>query len=116
AYGPFVEIAARHAGPVAVPLLSAYWACGNLDELTALVESAGLHVASTRTRLGTAKFESVDDFVATEVKSTPLAERIGDEVYGRILGDAREVLRRFTRPAGNVEIPLEGHLVAARKR
>ena len=34
--------------------------------------------------------------------------------YGRIREGAREVLRPFTASMGCVEIPLEGHLVAAR--
>jgi ubiquinone/menaquinone biosynthesis C-methylase UbiE len=116
AYGPFVAMTARHAGPEAVSLLSTYWACGDLDELTALVESAGLDVVRTRTRLGTARFESIDAFVATEVEGTPLIDRISKDVYARIREDAREVLGPFTTPAGRVEAPLEGHLVAARRR
>jgi ubiquinone/menaquinone biosynthesis C-methylase UbiE len=111
AWGPFVAMVARHAGPEAVSLLSTYWACGDLDQLRALVGSAGLDVTATRTRLGTARFESVDAFVATEVESTPLIDRISQEVYARIREDAREVLRTFTTPAGAVEAPLEGHLV-----
>jgi ubiquinone/menaquinone biosynthesis C-methylase UbiE len=115
AYGPFVEMAARHAGPDAVSLLSTYFVCGDLAELTALVESAGLHVVETRTRLGLAKFGSVDEFVAAEVKSTPLIERVSETVYERIREGAREVLRPFTSPAGAVEVPLRCHLVAARR-
>ena len=34
-YGPFVEVAARHAGAEAVNLLSAYWVLGDLEALTA---------------------------------------------------------------------------------
>ena len=45
AFAPFVDMAARHAGPEAMSLLSTYFACGNLDELTGLVESAGLQIA-----------------------------------------------------------------------
>jgi hypothetical protein len=116
AYGPFVEMAVRHAGPDAASLLSTYWACGDLGGLTALVESAGLHVARTRTRLGTVRLGSVDEFVATEVESTPLIERISDEVYRRIREGAREALRPFTTPAGGVEVPLEAHIVSARTR
>ncbi len=114
AYGPFVEMATRHAGPDAGSLLSAYFACGDLAGLTALVESAGLSVTGTRTRLGRARFGSVEEFVAAEVESTPLIARISAEVYGRIREGAREVLRPFTTAAGRVEVPLEGHLVAAR--
>jgi ubiquinone/menaquinone biosynthesis C-methylase UbiE len=116
AWGPFVAMVARHAGPEAVSLLSTYWACGDLDRLTALVESAGLAVTKTRTRRGTARFESVDAFVATEVEGTPLIDRISQEVYARIRADARAVLGEFTTPAGRVEAPLEGHLVAATRR
>ncbi|MGH7264141.1 MAG: hypothetical protein ACREMB_04700 [Candidatus Rokuibacteriota bacterium] len=79
-------------------------------------ESAGLRVVGTRTRVGTTTFPSVDEFVATEVKSTPLIERIGDDVYGRIREGAREALRPFTRPTGSVEITLEDYFVAARPR
>ncbi len=78
-------------------------------------EAAGLHVAETRTHLGTVKCPSVDAFVQTEVESTPLRERISDEVYGRIRDDARKILRPFTKRGGAAEIPLEGHVIAARR-
>jgi SAM-dependent methyltransferase len=115
AYAPFVEMAVRHAGPQAASLLGAYFVCGDLGELTALVESAGLSVIATRTRLGRARFDSVDAFVAAEVEGTPLRERIDAAVYRRIREGAREVLQPFTAASGRVEIPLEGHLVAARR-
>jgi hypothetical protein len=53
--------------------------------------------------------------VATEVDSTPLRERISDEVYRRILDDSRTALRQFRTGTGSVEVPIEGHLVTARK-
>jgi SAM-dependent methyltransferase len=115
AYGPFVEMAGRHAGLEATALLGAYFACGDLAALTALVESAGLRVTGTKTRLGRASFDSVDAFVAAEVESTPLIGRITEEVYGRIRAGARELLRSFTAADGRVAIPLQGHLVAARR-
>src|SRR5687767_6738409 len=64
AYAPFVEMAARHAGPEATGLLGTYFASGDLDELRRLVETAGLDVAATRTHLGTVRCPSVDAFVA----------------------------------------------------
>lgn len=112
-WGPFVEAAARHAGPEAVSLLSTYWSCGDLDELKELFAAAGLHVTTTETRLGTAKFPSIDALVATEVESTPLMERISDEVYRKILEDTRKTLDPFTTPTGSLEAPIECHLVAA---
>jgi hypothetical protein len=113
AYGPFVEMAARQAGPEAASLLSAYFACGDLAALTGLAESAGLRVTRTRTHAGHAVFDSADAFVTAEVESTPLIGRISEDVYRRIREGAQEVLRPFTAPTGRVEIPLTGHLVAA---
>jgi ubiquinone/menaquinone biosynthesis C-methylase UbiE len=113
-YAPFVDMAVRHAGAAAAPLLSAYFACGDLAELRALVESAGLRVTGSRTRMGTARFASPDEFVAVEVGGSPLMERIDGGVYDRIRAGAVEALRPFTTPSGAVEVPLQGHVVAAR--
>lgn len=115
AYGPFVDAVGRHAGTEAVSLVSTYWVCGDLDELTALIESAGLVVVGTRTRLGTARFDSADEFVATEVESTPLITRIDSAAYARIRDDARRVLAPYTKVSGAVEAPIECHIVAAQK-
>jgi ubiquinone/menaquinone biosynthesis C-methylase UbiE len=115
AYAPFVDMVTRHAGPDAASLLGAYFACGDLGPLTSLVESAGLSVTATRTRLGRVKFDSVDEFVAAEVESTPLGGRIGPDVHASIRAGAREVLRPFLTPSGHLEVPLAGHLVAGRR-
>ena len=114
AYEPLVEIAARHAGPDAVAMLSAYWACGDLDELLATVRAAGLEVLTTRTRMGTARFPSIDEFVAVEVESTPVRERLTDAQYDALRVEANTVLAPFVATSGAAEIPIEGHLVAAR--
>jgi ubiquinone/menaquinone biosynthesis C-methylase UbiE len=116
AYAPFVAMAARHAGAEAAGLLSTYFASGDLDELRSLVEAAGLRVTATRTYRGTVRCPSIDAFVATEVESTPLRERISEAVYARIRDEARALLRPFTTAGGAAEIPLEGHVVAARRR
>ncbi len=114
AYRPLVEMVARHAGPEAISLLSTYWSCGDVDVLTAVIESAGLAVAAFRTTSGVARFTSPAEMVATEVESTPLIERISDEVYGRIRSEAAEVLAPYVTASGAVDVPLVGHVVAAR--
>ena len=52
--------------------------------------------------------------MATEVESTPLIERISDEVYARIRAEAGEVLEPYVTSSGTVDVPLVGHLIAAR--
>jgi SAM-dependent methyltransferase len=115
AYRPFVDAAVRHAGPEAESLLGAYWSCGDVTALIALFEGAGLRDIRAETHMGTVRFASPDEMVATEVEGSPLRERITDEVYERILEDAREVLDPFTTTGGEVEAPLEAHMVVARK-
>jgi len=115
AYGPLVDMAAHHAGPEARSLLSTYFACGDLAELRGLFESAGLRVTTTGGHAGMARFPSVDALVATEVESTPLRERITDDVYERIRLGAHEVLAPFTTGDGSLAAPFECHVVVARQ-
>jgi SAM-dependent methyltransferase len=115
AYGPWVHMVARFAGPEAVSLLGTYWVHGDLDVLTARFEEVGLDVAAVHTRVGTARFGSVEDLVLTEIASTPLVDRITDDVRRRILEESQEVLGQYCTGTG-VEAPLAGHLVVARKR
>jgi ubiquinone/menaquinone biosynthesis C-methylase UbiE len=114
AYGPFVDAAACHAGPEAVSLLGTYWSCGDLDELQGLLGQAALHLVGRRTRTGTVRFRSPEDFVATEVDGTPLRQRMSDEVYEQIREEARSVLAPYTAPDGSVAAPIVCHLVAVR--
>jgi hypothetical protein len=50
----------------------------------------------------------------TEVQASPLADRLTPEAYAAIRAGAREVLAPFTRPGGQLDAPLHGHLVSAR--
>jgi ubiquinone/menaquinone biosynthesis C-methylase UbiE len=114
-YQPLDEILLRHAGQEAMDLERSYWALEDLDLVSALLEAAGLRVTATRTRVGTVRFASADDLVRTEVQGTPLGERISADGYRRLLEDARAALRPFATEDGKLELPIQGHLIAARK-
>lgn len=114
AYGPFVDVAVEHAGPQAASILGAYWSCGNLEELTALVASSGLKDVETKTVMGTASFPSAEALAETEVEGSPLIERIDEETYAAIREGARRVLDPFTTSAGSLEAPFECHIVRGR--
>jgi SAM-dependent methyltransferase len=115
AYRRLVAIVAEEAGTDAASLLDAYWSCGDLDELCRLVESTGLRVTSVRTHLGTAKFGSPDELVATEVEGSPLVTRLSDDMYRRIKDRARAALEPFQSSDGSLPAPLRGHIVTARR-
>jgi ubiquinone/menaquinone biosynthesis C-methylase UbiE len=116
AYARFVDLAVRVAGPDAASLLGTYWACGDLDELRGLLESAGLEVIDARTYLGTARFGSPEELAVTEVEGSPLVERITEEEYRRIRAGAGDALAPWTAADGTLDAPLRGHVVAARTR
>ncbi|MGH3647148.1 MAG: class I SAM-dependent methyltransferase [Micromonosporaceae bacterium] len=113
AYPRLYEVVRRHAGQDALDMLSAYFVLGDLDQLTALCEGAGLRVTETRTRLGAVRRGSIDEFVAAEVYSTPLGERLAADVYQRILAESREALAEYADGAG-AAIPIESHTVLTR--
>ena len=115
AYGPFVEVAARHAGPEAVDLLGSYWTMGDVGHLGELFADAGMRLTATRRHIGTARFASIDELVKIEVESTPLVDRIGDDTYAAILAEARQALARFATPEGKAEVPIVGHILTGRK-
>jgi ubiquinone/menaquinone biosynthesis C-methylase UbiE len=115
AYAPFIRVAARHAGPEAIDLLSTYFNRGDLDEVAGDFASVGLVVTRKRTETTTLSFPSVEAFVMTEVNSTPLAERVSEDVLRRIIEGSRDAFRSFSTAAGGVDLPIRGHLVRAAK-
>ena len=114
AWGPFVRIAAEHAGPEALSLLGSYWSCGDIDELRGWFTSAGLQLTAVDTRFGTARFPSIDALVTTEIESTPLVDRLSDDARKAIVEDTRKALDPFTTADGSLEAPIECHLIAGR--
>jgi ubiquinone/menaquinone biosynthesis C-methylase UbiE len=112
-FEPFVDLAARLAGPTARSLLTSYFVCGDLDEVTALVEGAGLRVSTAQRVDGWYRAPSVDAAVTTEVESTPLVERMSEATYRQLRRDAGDLLARFTDAEGRLEAPFECLAIAA---
>lgn len=115
AYGPWVELVARHAGPEATRLLSTYWVHGDLDELRRRFDTAGLVVENVHTRLGTVRWASADEMVQVEIEGSPLVDRISDAQYAAIRDESRELLGEYRTDAG-LAAPIGAHLVIARQR
>ena len=112
---PFADAVARHAGLDAVDLISTYFRLGNREQVTGQFSRAGLRVTVVRTLPVTVRAPSVDAYITTEVESTPLIDRISDEVYRRIREEARAGLARYCDASGALALPLEAYLVAARR-
>lgn len=113
AYGRLVDIVTAEAGESAASLLDTYWSCGDRDELREMATAAGLGVESIQTHLGTARFGSSDDMVATEIEGSPLADRIDASAYDRIRERCRTALAEFVTAGGSLAAPLRGHILVA---
>lgn len=113
AYSLLTEVVRRHAGDAGAALLMTYWSAGDLERLTAEAVAGGLSEVQTTTVLGTAVFDSVDAFVATEVEGSPLVDRIDAPTYARIRSDAAEALAAYVDEVGAVRAPLRCHLLRA---
>ena len=80
-------------GAEARTLLDTYWSQGDLEALCSTLSSAGLLVEETRTRLGTATYDSVEDLVEIEVRGTPLADRVTDEQIAALVTELNGSLK-----------------------
>jgi SAM-dependent methyltransferase len=111
----FDGVVRRIAPGAALQLLDTYWAAGDLPGLCTSLERAGLSVVETRTTLGTARYGSVERLVESEVKGTPLADRLTDRQIEQIRIELSALFTRFLNPDGELEMPIRAHLVGARR-
>jgi SAM-dependent methyltransferase len=112
---PLADAVAHHAGPDAVDLISTYFRLGDQDAFIQSCATVGLRTTAARTMPVTLHAPSIDDYVTTEIESTPLIARISDDVYRRIRDEARATLARFCDESGRLALPLEVYLVTARR-
>lgn len=112
AYGPWVDMVAKHAGPEAVELLGTYWSHGQLGAMRERCADAGLRVLAIHEHTRPAYFPSVETMVLTEVNATPLRDRLAQADLDRILAESHEVLGQFVE-GDRLVIPLAGYVVAA---
>lgn len=113
---PLAGAVARHAGPDAVGLVSTYFRLGDREQFTDQFTRVGLRVTDVHALPVTVRAPSVDDYITTEVESTPLIDRISEDVYRRIREEARAGLARYCDAAGALVLPLEAYLVVARRQ
>jgi ubiquinone/menaquinone biosynthesis C-methylase UbiE len=115
AIGPLADAVARHAGRDAVDLIGTYFRLGDREQFVGHFTKAGLSVTDLRDIPATVRAPSADDYITTEVESTPLIDRISKDAYRRIREEAREGLARYCDDTGALALPLEAYLVAAHR-
>jgi hypothetical protein len=110
-YAAMVDLIDRMFGKAAADALRAPFALGDVGALNSLLQRAGWGDATTTTRIGTARFESITEWVRMDVRGWTLADMIDDDQYDALVRAANEELVRFAGPDGTVTFAAPGHII-----
>jgi len=109
------EIAQRRYGQAAADVLTAPFALGDKDTLLDLCKAAGINDAVVTLREGTMTYPTIEVFVETEVKGSPLEALLDAESYQRLMQEAQEKLQPFHADGGAVVMPMDAFIITATK-
>lgn len=101
-YSAMVELLDDVIGPWAAQELLTPFTLGTDESIAALVASA-LPDVDVVAMPGTARFESLSDWLHTDIRGWTLADAIDDRTYAELERRATRRLERFVRPDGTVE-------------
>ncbi len=122
-WGPFeratgyvllTEITKRRWGDDAADVLTAPFVLGDQEKVIHLSKAAGIDEVAVELHQGTMKFPSIEVFVETEVKGSPLADSIDEEGYRGVIKEAEDKLQRFVVEDG-VVMPMDAFIITAEK-
>jgi SAM-dependent methyltransferase len=114
-YQILVDIAGRRCGPEAAGVLEAPFVLGDRAGLAALVAGGGILGARVMLHEGSIRFPSVEEFIRIEVKGSPLAEMLPDDVMRTLAAESEDALAEFVTPSGEIVMPMDAHVVTAGK-
>jgi SAM-dependent methyltransferase len=115
-YQILVDIAARRCGAEAAGVLAAPFVLGDQAEVAKLFVDGGISGTEIALHEGSVRFPSVKEFIRIEVKGSPLADTLSDDVMETLAAESERALAEFVMPSGEIIMPLDAHIVTASKR
>ena len=115
-YVTLTEIAQRRCGQAAADVLMAPFVLGDRDELIGIFTAAGVDDVVVELRDGTVTFPTIEVFVETEVRGSPLESLLDQESYQGLMNEADERLRQFCSDDGAVTMPMDAFVITGTKR
>jgi SAM-dependent methyltransferase len=121
-WGPFeratgyvilTEIAQRRCGQAAADVLTAPFALGDEDKVVDLFNAAGISEVVVELRDGTITFPTIETFIETEVKGSPLEALLDEESYQGLMREAQDELQQFRADGGEVTMPMDAFIITA---
>jgi SAM-dependent methyltransferase len=114
-YAAMIDLLGRVVGPAVADALRVPFRLGTADLLQASVAGSGAFADVVLEEWpGEARFPSIDDWVATDIRAWALADAVDDATYAELLAAARTDLRAFTDPDGAVRFPTPAIAAVAR--
>ncbi len=98
-------------GPEVAQSIEAPYSLGDTEQLQQLFVDAGAANIDVQTVSGTARFESLESWLYTDIKGWTLADVIDDAGYERLTQAAPEFLSAFVGADGRVAFDAPAHLV-----
>ncbi len=114
-YVRLAEVAKRYAGEEAEKIIQTPHQLGDPETLRTLFEEAGIKNPEIVIREGVYAQPSIDYFLESEVKGSPLNNLFDDDVYRPFLEETKEALAVFLTPGGELAIPMDATIVTAQK-
>jgi SAM-dependent methyltransferase len=114
-YQILVDIATRQCGREAANVLAAPFVLGDRSELAKLVVDGGIAGASVTLHEGSIRFPSVTEFIRIEVKGSPLVDLVSDDAMETLTAESQRALAEFVVSSGEIVMPMDAHIVTARK-
>lgn len=110
-YAGMIALLERLFGPAPAEALRAPFVLGDAAALRGLAAESGAPDAKVVTREGVARFPSIRDWVATDVRGWTLADMIDDDQFAALVEAAEREFADFTGPDGRVAFAAPAHVL-----
>jgi ubiquinone/menaquinone biosynthesis C-methylase UbiE len=113
AYADLVALLDRRIGKWAADAVSSPFELGDPAEVLALFHAAGLDDATVHSHHGVARFDSIAEWIETDLKGWNLRGAIADDAYADLVAEAETALGRHAGADGDVMFAAPAHIVTA---
>ena len=114
-YAKLSEQLAELFGDFALNAISAPYSLGEITALRDLLEAANIPMAHIETVKIQARFQSINDWMRTEIYGWTLADQIDDTQFAQLLEAANTKLSHFVMPDGTVQFENAVHIISVVK-
>ncbi|MFK7801452.1 MAG: class I SAM-dependent methyltransferase [Anaerolineae bacterium] len=114
-YAALVRLLDRLFGSEIAQGLRSPYNMGNQDLFKSYFDLSNLAGISVKTHKGTARFNSIQEWVYTDVKGWVMSEAFGNAEFELLLKEAETALAGYADEDGRVQFDAPAHIISARK-